>query len=113
MGAAEVKYGDFPIIEPLTNHDNEAINSTFLPFFLSKAPFWNYELEYRFLDYPCLKRKKLMNNSLDSIYMGCNISSENEIWVKDFCKSYGNQIRLYKAEKIYFKYEIEFNEVSY
>jgi len=113
MGVGDVRYGDFPLVPPPFADDENEINATFQPFFLAKAPFWNYELEYRFLEYPCVQRKKSIGDILDSIYMGCCISAENESFVKKFCSTYKGKIKLYKADKAFFKYGIEFNEVSY
>jgi len=112
-GASDVKYGDYPLVPPPFGDDENEINETFRPFFLAKAPFWNYELEYRFLEYPCLQRKKSIGDILDSVYMGCCISANDELFVKKFCSTYNRKIKLYKADKAFFKYEIEFTEVSY
>lgn len=113
MGAGEVKYDKFPVIAPIHSRDENAITATFQQFFLTKAPFWNYELEYRFLDYPCTNRKKIIGDLLESIYMGCDISSSDEIFIKEICRKSDGRIKLYKAEKAYFKYEIEFREETY
>jgi hypothetical protein len=113
MGAGDVKYGDYSSVPPPFADDDNEINKTFQPFFLAKAPFWNYELEYRFLEYPCIQRKKSIGDILESVYMGCSISDNDESFIKDFCSSQNRQIKLYKAEKAFFKYRIEFNEVNY
>ncbi len=111
MGAGEVHYGEFPLITPVHTENQEVILDLFKPMILSKAPFWNYELEYRFTDYPCLHRKKPIGDILDSVYMGFDISADDESFIKEVCKSKG--VKLYKSKKVFFKYEIEFVEVDY
>jgi len=113
MGAGDVRYGDFPLVPPPFGDDENEINKTFQPFFLAKAPFWNYELEYRFLDYPCSERKKPIGDILVSIYLGCDVSVEDESFIKKLCQNHKNNIKLFKAEKAFFKYGIEFNEIAY
>ncbi len=113
MGAGEIKYDKFPLLLPPFPDDNEAIIKSFQPIFLTKAPFWNYELEYRFLDFPCQDRKKPIDDILDSIYLGCDISPKDESFVKEVCQNYRSKIKLYKAEKAFFNYAIEFNEIAY
>ena len=103
MGAGPVGYGDYPLISPPLSDDENEINNTFKPSFLAKAPFWNYELEYRFLEYPCVQRKKSIGDILDSVYMGCNICALDELFVKEFCSTYNEEIKLYKADKAFFK----------
>jgi hypothetical protein len=113
MGAGEVKYTEFPIVEPWHSNDNDLIMQTFSPFFLTKAKFWNYELEYRFVDYPCLDRKKAIKSLIASIYLGCDVSEEDEAFVKQFCKKNNENIELFKAEKSYLKYTMDFVQIDY
>jgi hypothetical protein len=113
VGAGDVRYGAYPLILPPFSDDENEINTTFQPSFLAKAPFWNYELEYRFLEYPCVQRKKSIGDILDSVYMGCNISPIDELFIKEFCSTRNGEIKLYKADKAFFDYGIEFNHVNY
>ena len=54
-----------------------------------------------------------MASIIDSVYMGCDISIEDEEFVKEICRKSDSKIKLYKAQKAFYKYEIEFNQVDY
>jgi len=113
MGAGDIRYGSYPLIPPPFSDDAKEISETFQPSFLAKAPFWDYELEYRFLEYPCVQKRKSIGDILDSVYMGCSISAIDESFVREFCSTHNGKIKLYKASKAFFKYGIEFNQVNY
>lgn len=112
MSAGLVRYGDFPLIMPPI-YNSEDINASFEPRFYNKADFWNYELEYRFTELFCNERRKDITNMIDSIYMGYGISNENENIIKENCRKHGEGIKLFKAERAFFTYAIEFKEVTY
>jgi hypothetical protein len=112
-GAGEVKYEKYPLIYPPFTHDLSEVNQSFKPIFLNKAPFWNYELEYRFFQYPISERKKNLNNAIKGIYMGMSISDKDRLFTIEICKKSNGLIKLFQAKKIYLKYELEFTEVAY
>ncbi len=112
-GSGEVKYQDFPLIPPPEDDNDQAILDTFQPIFFNKAKFWNYELEYRFLQYPCKKRDISISNAIESIYFGINTPYDDEKFIIDLCKVLNKGIKLFKAEPAFFKYELEFIAVDY
>lgn len=112
-GIGEVKYDNFPLIYPPFTHDVSEVDKSFPPIFLNKAPFWSYELEYRFFLYPISNRKKSLSNAVEGIYMGMNISNEDKLFIIEVCKKSDGKVKLFQAKKAYLKYELEFIEIVY
>lgn len=109
----EVKYSEFPLVYPPFNHDLSEINKSFRPIFLTKAPFWYYELEYRIFLHPIEERRQYFQDSLEVIYLGMNASSENKKLIVNICEQSNGRIKLFQAKKAYLKFELEFEGINY
>jgi hypothetical protein len=109
----EVKYSEFPLVYPPFKYDLSEINESFRHIFLTKAPFWGYELEYRIFLHPIVERRQYYQDSLEVIYLGMNTSSENRKFIVEICEQSDGKIKLFQAKKTYLKFELQFEEIHY
>jgi hypothetical protein len=74
----------------------------------NKSKFWKYEKEFRFIS-SFYGRYKYENSCLKTIFLGANISNEDEAKFHTFCLS--NKIPLYKAKIPSHSYNLEFEKI--
>jgi len=65
---------------------------------LTKDPSWKYECEWRSLDENTSGKRSFPGAALVGIILGCQISPENEKWLRSILPA-GGLIKLYRAEK--------------
>ncbi len=78
----------------------------------TKASFWSYEEEKRFILFDMTKTPlKLKPEVYSSIFLGCNISAEDKNAIIEISKSNFSGIKLFQAKKHISKYAVDFEVI--
>lgn len=101
-----VRYMDHPIIEPFDYNNDHLAKAAEETMLLTKAPFWNYEVEYRFIEMEVEKRRKDISGSLKSLIFGMRTSRADRDYASSACKAMNPLIQFYEAKAIPFSYRL-------
>lgn len=101
----EIFYSDeYPIVNPIK--DNDLVR--FTKALLTKAKHWEYEKEWRILDYkngPGVKR--FPPHLLVGVIFGCRMTREHQVLVRDWCTSRKREVSFYVAREAALTYSLE------
>lgn len=115
LALIEVEYTDN--FEPVDFFEQK--NDAIYHWIRTKSSIWNYEEEIRIL-FTNLKfnhHQKMLFEfnklAISKIILGNRISSENEIWIKSFCKSNLSHIELFKMEKVENSFTLKAEKIGF
>lgn len=101
----EVSYRDeYPIMNPII--DNYEVRYT--KALLTKATHWEYEKEWRVIDYtngPGIRQ--FPKHLLSGVIFGCRISDEHEALLREWCKAFDGDVSLYRAKEAESSYTLD------
>ncbi|MDT3776303.1 DUF2971 domain-containing protein [Nitrospira sp. MA-1] len=124
--AQQVNYSnDIPImvtIEDLVNHQCGVGKFTELDYFkkqaLTKSYHWNYEKEWRIVDFRPDQIDQLYVDvpfhpeEINSLFLGCRMSSGNREQIKNMAKAVLPHVKLFQASVHKSKFQLNFEEVE-
>lgn len=102
-----VKYIDYPVIEPFNYYDHILAREAAKIMLLTKAPFWDYEVEYRFIELEAKNRDKNISDLIESITFGMKILPLDRDYALNACKAMNPNISVFEARAVPFSYELE------
>ncbi|MCC6582581.1 MAG: DUF2971 domain-containing protein [Chitinophagales bacterium] len=107
VGNGHFQYGPLSLVDANLTIQKDKF---FISSFFYKSDQWRYEKEYRFLLLNIKRRKYNVGlDAFSAIYLGCEISSKNEILIKNHCNKNLPHAKIYKAKrsKGYFTLDFE------
>lgn len=107
--ALEVSYSEkYPIVNPITDDDSARMEKSFL----TKAKHWEYEKEWRIIDYekgPGIQR--FPPHLLVGVIFGCRMSEDHQRLIRDWCKNRQPSVSFYQARQASLTYALDIVEV--
>ena len=107
-GRQEISYSDeYPIMNPIKDDDFVRLTKTLL----TKAKHWEYEKEWRIIDYengPGVKH--FPPHLLVGVIFGCRMTKEHQVLVRDWCTSRKREVSFYVAMEAALTYSLELIE---
>ena len=107
--AQEISYSDeYPIVNPIKDDDLARLRKTLL----RKAKHWEYEKEWRIIDYekgPGVKH--FPPHLLVGVIFGCRMTEEHQALVRDWCGRRQAGVAFYRAREAAQTYSLELIEV--
>lgn len=107
--AANVTYPEFNIIMKKNLYKDRTDDIRHLFY---KAKFWEYEEEYRIVVTDGSGHKNLPEGIISAVYLGCNISNDDRIFMLDLVNKYPTPINVYQAKMKKEYYELEFSKIN-
>ena len=108
--AQVISYSDaYPIVNPIMDDDFIRLEKTLL----TKAKHWEYEKEWRIIDYengPGVKR--FPPHLLVGVIFGCKMTEEHQALVRDWCENRQPEVSFYRAQEAAQTYSLELIEVK-
>lgn len=107
----EISYcKDIPILNP--HGSEEQRNNITLQLLTTKSQDWHYEKEYRVIIYFATGRTiKIPRKIITEVILGCNISKKDSTEIQNILKDYPTQVSLFKANKKYERYGLDFEKI--
>lgn len=107
--AQKVSYSeDYPIVNPIIDDDLDRMKKSLL----TKAKQWEYENEWRKIDYelgPGIKR--FPPHLLVGVIFGCRMSEDHQRLIRDWCKNRQPSVSFYQARQASLTYALDIVEV--
>ena len=108
--AQEVSYSvSYPIVNPIIDDDMARMKKSLL----TKAEHWEYEKEWRIIDYesgPGIK--SFSPHLLVGVIFGCKMSEHHQNLIRTWCKDRQSDVPFYQAREASRTYALEIVEVS-
>lgn len=93
----ELSYRDeYPVMNPIIDNDDVRYTKVLL----TKATHWEYEKEWRVIDYTNGPgTRQFPKHLLSGVIFGCRMSDEHEGLLREWCEDFDGDISLYKAKE--------------
>ena len=107
--AQEIEYSvTYPIVNPIMEDDVTRLKKSLL----HKAKHWEYEQEWRIIDYkngPGVK--KFPSNILVGVIFGCRMAEDHRVLIKNWCQGRASKISFYEVRVSKRNYVLEVVEI--